>query len=139
MLEAEANVETQYFKSCQDELLLIEIQNENDFTVEWSNGEIGNQVEIQNGGNYWVEISNECSMNRYDFFVEEESAASLDRIFVPNAFSPNGDGINDRFQVFAGIELSEFDLQLFDRWGTKVFHSTSIEDCLLYTSDAADE
>lgn len=43
-------------------------------------------------------------------------------IFIPNAFSPNGDGINDVFLVFAGGNVARVrSFQLFDRWGEKIF------------------
>ncbi len=42
------------------------------------------------------------------------------QIFVPNAFSPNGDGVNDYFEIYAAnIEVKEF--AIFDRWGNEVF------------------
>jgi gliding motility-associated-like protein len=46
-------------------------------------------------------------------------------IFIPNAFSPNGDGKNDMFRVFAldSYELISFDI--FNRWGSKVFSTTN--------------
>lgn len=44
------------------------------------------------------------------------------RWFVPDAFSPNDDGINDRLTVFAGPEVREIRwLRVFDRWGGMVF------------------
>jgi gliding motility-associated-like protein len=43
-------------------------------------------------------------------------------LYIPNAFTPNGDGINDVFLVF-GKEINYFHLQIFDRWGEKVFES----------------
>lgn len=43
-------------------------------------------------------------------------------VFVPNAFSPNDDGINDRFEVFPGLEVAAIrQFQVFDRWGGLVF------------------
>lgn len=42
-------------------------------------------------------------------------------LFVPNAFSPNEDGINDRFFVNAGAGIHIRRLQVVDRWGTIVF------------------
>lgn len=42
------------------------------------------------------------------------------RIYIPNVFSPNGDGINDQFQVFAP-ELARFRMRIFSRWGDLVF------------------
>ncbi|MCZ4408628.1 choice-of-anchor L domain-containing protein [Cryomorphaceae bacterium 1068] len=43
-------------------------------------------------------------------------------IFIPTAFSPNGDGINDLFGVY-GENITEFDMWIFDRWGEEVFYS----------------
>lgn len=45
-------------------------------------------------------------------------------VFIPNAFSPDGDGVNDGFTLFAGpaVEAIEY-LQIFDRWGGMVFES----------------
>jgi|GEM_PF-7114899 len=40
--------------------------------------------------------------------------------YVPNAFSPNGDGLNDRFEP-KGAYIAEADMLIFNRWGQKVF------------------
>jgi gliding motility-associated-like protein len=45
--------------------------------------------------------------------------------FVPDAFTPNGDGINDVF-LAKGNRISSFEMQVFDRWGAVVFESSSI-------------
>ncbi|MCX6229906.1 MAG: gliding motility-associated C-terminal domain-containing protein, partial [Bacteroidetes bacterium] len=45
-------------------------------------------------------------------------------IFIPNGFSPNNDSKNDVFYVRSEI-LVEMDLQIFDRWGEKVFETNS--------------
>ena len=43
-----------------------------------------------------------------------------DSFYIPNAFTPNGDGINDSFYVYgqSGVTVHEF--RVFDRWGEKV-------------------
>jgi gliding motility-associated-like protein len=43
-------------------------------------------------------------------------------IFIPSAFSPNGDGINDLFGVY-GENILDFKMWIFDRWGDQVFYS----------------
>ena len=47
-------------------------------------------------------------------------------VYIPNAFSPNGDGINDEIMIFAnpGVELVE-EFLIFDRWGELVFENTN--------------
>ncbi|MBK9014046.1 MAG: gliding motility-associated C-terminal domain-containing protein [Saprospiraceae bacterium] len=43
-------------------------------------------------------------------------------VYIPNAFSPNGDGINDLFNVFGGAEVLRVQsFKVFDRWGEHVF------------------
>lgn len=44
-------------------------------------------------------------------------------IYIPNVFTPNGDGNNDVFLVH-GTGLSKFELSIFDRWGEKLFTSS---------------
>ena len=43
-------------------------------------------------------------------------------VYVPNAFSPNGDGINDAFGLLTTVgDPREFELLVFDRWGRTLF------------------
>jgi gliding motility-associated-like protein len=52
------------------------------------------------------------------------------KIFVPNAFTPNGDDINSRFVVNAGVIpwAQDYHIKIFDRWGKVVFESRSYAD-----------
>lgn len=46
------------------------------------------------------------------------------RVYVPNAFSPDGDGINDLLNIFAGAEaVAVKSFQVFDRWGELVYEA----------------
>ncbi len=48
-------------------------------------------------------------------------------IQVPNAFSPDGDGVNDVFSAVSdGIE--EFSMDVYNRWGEIVYHSDDVSD-----------
>ena len=55
----------------------------------------------------------------YDINVIEQMS-----VYIPNAFSPNGDGINEVFEVQA-IGVNEFEMQVFDRWGSIIFNSSN--------------
>ena len=48
-------------------------------------------------------------------------------LFVPNAFTPNNDGINDVFQIY-GAGISEYEILIFNRWGDVVFRSTDLDE-----------
>ncbi len=49
---------------------------------------------------------------------------------IPNAFTPNGDGINDLFRII-GIpseNITKYNFQIFNRWGQKIFNTNNIEE-----------
>ncbi|MEQ8325072.1 MAG: PKD domain-containing protein [Vicingaceae bacterium] len=59
-----------------------------------------------------------------EVIVYEYSCGEED-VYVPNAFSPNGDGENDYLRV-RGEELTEINFSIFNRWGKAVFESTDL-------------
>lgn len=48
-------------------------------------------------------------------------------LYVPTAFTPNNDGINDAFKV-VGSQIMNYELWIMNRWGETVFHSTDLDD-----------
>ncbi len=50
---------------------------------------------------------------------------ALFTLYIPSAFTPNADGLNDVF-IPRGTYFSSFDMYVFDRWGSPIFHSTDI-------------
>ncbi len=47
-------------------------------------------------------------------------------IWFPDAFTPNGDGLNDTFRP-VGTGIEKFSMQIFNRWGTRIFETSSPE------------
>jgi gliding motility-associated-like protein len=48
-------------------------------------------------------------------------------IYIPNAFTPNGDGANDFFEVFGNKKTwLEMNIVVFNRWGEKIFESSDM-------------
>jgi gliding motility-associated-like protein len=48
-------------------------------------------------------------------------------LWIPNSFSPNGDGLNDEFRIScSGIQ--QFHISIYDRWGEKIFESNSLQN-----------
>ncbi len=96
-----------------------------DFTFRWQDGRTGGAYTITEPGDYTVTISSPfCS------YTDSMSVISVEcddcKVFVPTAFTPNGDGRNDFYDLKANCELVSYRLQIFDRWGQKMFESTDI-------------
>ncbi|MBK8442120.1 MAG: gliding motility-associated C-terminal domain-containing protein [Sphingobacteriales bacterium] len=47
-------------------------------------------------------------------------------IYIPTAFSPNNDNVNDIFRALSNYPLSEFNMMIYNRWGNLVFSSNDI-------------
>ena len=47
-------------------------------------------------------------------------------VYTPSAFSPNNDGSNDVFRVYASGVMKEITLEIYNRWGEVVFETTDI-------------
>jgi len=50
------------------------------------------------------------------------------KIYIPNAFTPNGDGINDYFMIYSGPGISEIlSFKIYDRWGEQLFQELNFQ------------
>jgi gliding motility-associated-like protein len=57
-------------------------------------------------------------------------------IYIPNSFTPNGDGLNDTFGAI-GEAIGEYTMQVFNRWGQLVFESNNYKNQWDGTYDGA--
>ncbi len=81
-------------------------------------------VTIYNDIDYSVVVtdSNGCTNYNYtEVFITVNSSLFF---FIPNGFTPDGDGINDRFGVL-GQDIKTVEMMIFNRWGEKVFEGNN--------------
>ncbi|WP_338762786.1 gliding motility-associated C-terminal domain-containing protein [Bernardetia sp. ABR2-2B] len=83
---------------------------------------LGNEdsLEIEEGGNYRLRViaryTTECETNDSTFVTE----LCQPRLFIPEAFTPNSDNLNDNFEVF-GKHVKNFEMQIFNRWSEVIY------------------
>ncbi|MDB5256829.1 MAG: hypothetical protein JWM14_1524 [Chitinophagaceae bacterium] len=85
------------------------------------NGEITQSIQVTEGGMYLVTVSDQYNcLSSGQVNVKEYCETTL---FLPNAFSPNGDGLHDDLEIF-GRYFTNFKITIFNRWGEIIFIST---------------
>jgi len=97
----------------------------------WNTGDSTESTVITVEGLYIVKMESPVGCLGSDsVYVKLVSEGIPDfEIYIPNAFSPNGDGVNDFFQVMSnGLPIFKFQFSIFDRWGGEVFSSSGIEN-----------
>jgi gliding motility-associated-like protein len=68
---------------------------------------------------YTVTATNDAGCRDEDSVIIKLNAPN--DIFVPTAFTPNGDGKNDTFKPYIGRSFTLLDFTVYDRWGEKIF------------------
>jgi gliding motility-associated-like protein len=88
----------------------------------WNTGETTPSIYIKDTGEYRVTVTvNSCSGSD----TVKVGWGDCD-IYLPSAFTPNNDGLNDYFGVLKGFSSKRFLLEVFNKWGQPVFSSTDI-------------
>ncbi len=104
---------------CQGEPLLLTAPVIGEY--KWSDGRASKEIEAIVSGNYTLTVTNECGQFTYAIDVDIKDCGC--NIYVPNVFSPNGDGWNDELEVFSGCDypLRVLRFSVYDRWGNNIY------------------
>ena len=95
------------------------------YTLEWSTpGLLGASPQVA-GGSHFVTATNACGSDLALAEVEEEYCGC--HIWVPTAFTPDGDGLNEGFRVISSCAWEAFSFQVFNRWGEVVWSTNDPE------------
>lgn len=111
---------------CEGGELIADVTTTNATNYIWSDGTYDTVKHIKEDGNYTVTIRNKCYIKSYDFTVDVKKCPC--NVYMPNAFTPNGDGRNDYFRPGVNCALSDYTIQIFNRYGNKVFESHTAEN-----------
>ncbi|RYZ22005.1 MAG: T9SS type B sorting domain-containing protein [Chitinophagaceae bacterium] len=75
--------------------------------------------------NYWIDLQITDSFNCTDAVRRRVTVYNSCFVDVPNAFTPNNDGRNDRFHVLNAVKALDFEFAVYNRWGGLVFKSNN--------------
>ena len=86
----------------------------------WQDGGGNPTYTVTQEGIYSLTATNNCG-STFDEILISKGAC---KVYLPSAFTPNGDGVNDVFKVIGAEAIGKFDLKIFNRWGELVFTTT---------------
>lgn len=81
----------------------------------------------QQQGTYNVRLIAESFGGCVDTMIQPLEVVPEFTVFIPSAFTPNGDGVNEVFYVY-GSEITTFNMKMFDRWGNLIFESDDLNE-----------
>lgn len=112
-----------------EEAIIFVVDPLDDWTYDWSTGEMNDTGEItvspEETTTYTVTVTDEMGCTATDMitiFVRQPICDETD-VFLPSAFTPNNDGVNDILYVRSNF-IDEMEILIYDRWGEEVFSST---------------
>ncbi len=93
----------------------------------WSNGSISRSIKVDVPGLYQVTVTRDGCERTDEVDISYEYCAETINVYLPNAFTPNDDGLNDEFKV-RGDSLGDFELKIYNRWGEQVYKTTDPQE-----------
>jgi len=107
-------------------ILLMDAANANTpgASWKWNTGETSAGIKVVEPGRYYVKVTlHGCST------TDSVNIGNDCYMDIPNAFTPNGDGINDYFfpRTLLTRGLTEFSMRIFNRWGQEIFATTTLD------------
>ena len=89
----------------------------------WEDGSTDSGLAIVQPGDYSLTITNQCETLEMIATARPEIADESISVYIPNAFTPNHDEINDTFMPLfpPQVEILEYNFEIFDRWGSRLF------------------
>lgn len=110
-----------------DTVLTINAGSNSTYNYQWNTGENTSMIAPLNEGTYNVSITAHYGDSTFCSIQDRITLTNYCpwSLYVPNAFTPDDDGLNDVFYA-KGSNLVEFNLRVYDRWGLLVFESDDV-------------
>ncbi len=91
----------------------------------WNTGDTTCCITVSETGVYTITITGEgCPAFTDTVHIKISDCENC--LFVPSAYTPNGDGRNDYFKVIPSCPINTFTLRIFNRWGQEVFTTQDV-------------
>ncbi|MFN4233268.1 MAG: gliding motility-associated C-terminal domain-containing protein [Bacteroidia bacterium] len=97
------------------------------YTFNWSNQATTQSIADIPKGNYTLNVTDALGCTATQSFIVGVKGACTD-INIPNSFSPNGDGINDKWIIRNLDKFAQNTVEIYNRWGQLIFSTNGYDD-----------
>jgi gliding motility-associated-like protein len=98
-----------------------------DATYIWQDGSSNATYEVKQAGTYWVRAYiAEYDITTSDTIVISYSDCNIPKLFIPNSFTPNGDGLNDKFE-YGNAAFFDIKTYIYNRWGQLIYEGENTD------------
>lgn len=104
---------------CNGELITLQPVLDTSWTLKWQDGSTQPSLLISQPGSYMLRASNTCGTTADTIMISKGQC----EVRVPNAFTPNGDGINNTFRALGVDDVTQFKLTVYNRYGQVIFQT----------------
>ena len=91
----------------------------------WSSGETQKNIPIKSPGVYWLKVQDQYGCTGVDSITVVPKQC-MEGVYIPTAFSPNGDGKNDLFRPLVFGKINSYEFVIYNRWGQIIFQTTEL-------------
>lgn len=117
---------------CEDQQVNLSVDvlsgDDGNLIYQWADGSVIPDYLATAPGDYQVAVTNGCETQNTSIRVQRSIMLRQDEtLYIPTAFSPNDDGINDKFAPIttSDVQIEQYDFAVFDRWGRLLFQTQS--------------
>lgn len=112
---------------CNDAEFELHASSNMESTFSWNKGGNTAVIRPQETGWYTVSAQNACGVQKDSVHITVKDC--ICDLMVPNAFTPNNDGLNDRFvpKFMNGCEFTFYELYIFNRYGQIIFYTADAQ------------
>jgi gliding motility-associated-like protein len=107
---------------CGNRPIVLSVGNTNATAYLWNTGETTSSITIDKTGKYFVTVTKNTCIASDTLRVTSGDC----EMFIPNAFTPNKDGLNDNFGVLGTAVVQDFSFKIYNRYGQVIFSTNNI-------------
>lgn len=113
---------------CRDSTVTLSAFPDDGSSYQWNNGATTPSIQTNKAGDFTVSFTTKegCPQQASATISTRYCGPVCPELFVPTAFSPNQDGLNDYFQPSNSVDMTALEMSVYNRFGQRVFYGSGL-------------